>query len=224
MLLVSVGQLVGHHRGDADLFVAADAGGARRIHPAGLRHPALPAPAGRRVRRVRHRVGRDARRDRGERRRRAVDPGVRRAAAHRRAGSTRHRRHRRAQYRGAADSAWPASRSASWPPALAIAGVVLVGVLLGVDGNLTVGQLTAFLFLVTLFIQPVQMATEVLNEAQNAMAGWRRVLDILDVSRMWPTRGDRRAVTCPPGRGRRAVRRRRFRLPGRPRGAAAMST
>jgi ATP-binding cassette subfamily B protein len=59
---------------------------------------------------------------------------------------------------------------------------VLVGVALGVDGSLTVGQLTAFLFLVTLFIQPVQIFTEVLNEAQNAVAGWRRVLDVLDLA------------------------------------------
>ena len=29
-------------------------------------------------------------------------------------------------------------------------------------------------------MQPVQIATEVLNEAQNAIAGWRRVLDVLD--------------------------------------------
>ncbi|MEH1057682.1 ABC transporter ATP-binding protein [Micromonospora sp. CPCC 206171] len=65
---------------------------------------------------------------------------------------------------------------------LALAGVVVLGVLLGVDGSLSIGQLTAFLFLVTLFIQPVQIATEVLNEAQNAIAGWRRVLDVLDVA------------------------------------------
>ncbi|WFE29354.1 ABC transporter ATP-binding protein [Solwaraspora sp. WMMD791] len=65
---------------------------------------------------------------------------------------------------------------------LALAGVVVVGVRMGVDGDLTVGQLTAFLFLVTLFIQPVQIATEVLNEAQNAIAGWRRVLDVLDIA------------------------------------------
>jgi ATP-binding cassette subfamily B protein len=64
---------------------------------------------------------------------------------------------------------------------VALAAVVVVGVLLGMDGGLTVGQLTAFLFLVTLFIQPVQIATEVLNEAQNAVAGWRRVLDVLDI-------------------------------------------
>ena len=65
---------------------------------------------------------------------------------------------------------------------LALAAVVIVGVRLGVGGELTVGQLTAFLFLVTLFVQPVQIATEVLNEAQNAIAGWRRVLDVLDIS------------------------------------------
>ncbi|WP_089006051.1 ABC transporter ATP-binding protein [Micromonospora viridifaciens] len=65
---------------------------------------------------------------------------------------------------------------------LALAGVVLVGVNLGVDRTLSTGQFTAFLFLVTLFIQPVQIATEVLNEAQNAIAGWRRVLDVLDVA------------------------------------------
>ncbi|MFG1606382.1 ABC transporter ATP-binding protein [Actinoplanes sp. NPDC049265] len=64
---------------------------------------------------------------------------------------------------------------------LALAAVVAVGVWLGIGGGITVGQLTAFLFLVTLFIQPVQIATEVLNEAQNAVAGWRRVLDVLDI-------------------------------------------
>ncbi|MBX6750270.1 MAG: ABC transporter ATP-binding protein [Micromonosporaceae bacterium] len=65
---------------------------------------------------------------------------------------------------------------------LAMAGVVVVGTLLGVGGGLQVGELTAFLLLVQLFVQPVQVATDVLNEAQNAVAGWRRVLDVLDVS------------------------------------------
>jgi putative ABC transport system ATP-binding protein len=32
----------------------------------------------------------------------------------------------------------------------------------------------------TLFIQPMMMATEIFNEAQNAIAGWRRVLGVLD--------------------------------------------
>ncbi len=63
---------------------------------------------------------------------------------------------------------------------LATAGVVVVGVLLGVAGNITLGELLAFLFLVTLFVGPVQVGTEVLNEAQNAVSGWRRVLGVLD--------------------------------------------
>ncbi|MER7460452.1 ABC transporter ATP-binding protein [Micromonospora sp. NPDC126480] len=65
---------------------------------------------------------------------------------------------------------------------VALAGVVVLGVYLGADRTLSIGEVTAFLFLVTLFIQPVQIATEVLNEAQNAIAGWRRVLDVLDVA------------------------------------------
>jgi ATP-binding cassette, subfamily B, bacterial len=64
--------------------------------------------------------------------------------------------------------------------AVATAGALVVGVLLGVGGGLRVGELTAFLFLVTLFVQPVQVVTEVLNDAQNAAAGWRRVHDVLD--------------------------------------------
>ena len=63
----------------------------------------------------------------------------------------------------------------------AVTGAVLVaGVLLGVDGDITLGRLLAFVFLVTLFVGPVQVGTEVLNEAQNAVAGWRRVLGVLD--------------------------------------------
>lgn len=81
---------------------------------------------------------------------------------------------------------------------LAMASVVVVGVLLGVDGQLSVGQVTAFLFLATLFILPVQIATEVLNEAQNAIAGWRRVLDILDVRPDVADPGEN-GVDLPPG-------------------------
>jgi ABC-type multidrug transport system fused ATPase/permease subunit len=75
---------------------------------------------------------------------------------------------------------------------------VVVGVLLGLDGGLTVGKLTAFLFLVTLFIQPVQIATDVLNDAQNAVAGWRRVLDVLDIEPDVADPDDR-GVPLPPG-------------------------
>jgi ATP-binding cassette subfamily B protein len=64
--------------------------------------------------------------------------------------------------------------------AVANAAVVVVGVLLGIAGDISAGTLVAFLFLVTLFVAPVQTASEVLNEAQNAVAGFRRVLDVLD--------------------------------------------
>ncbi len=63
---------------------------------------------------------------------------------------------------------------------LVVAAVVGVGTWLGVGGGLTLGELIAFLFLVQLFTGPVQMGTEVLNELQNAAAGWRRVLAVLD--------------------------------------------
>ncbi|MDT7544849.1 MAG: ATP-binding cassette, subfamily bacterial, partial [Actinomycetota bacterium] len=64
--------------------------------------------------------------------------------------------------------------------AVANGAVIVGGVLLGVDGHITTGRLVGFLFLVTLFVQPVQVATEVLNEAQNAVAGLRRVLGVLE--------------------------------------------
>lgn len=63
---------------------------------------------------------------------------------------------------------------------LVLAVVVVVGTHLGIAGDLTPGRLVAFLFLVQLFTGPVQQATEVLNELQNAVAGWRRVLGIID--------------------------------------------
>ncbi len=63
---------------------------------------------------------------------------------------------------------------------LANAGVLIFGVLLGVDDQITAGEVLAFAFLVTLFVGPVQMGTQVLTDAQNAIAGWRRVIGILD--------------------------------------------
>ncbi|WP_138735559.1 ABC transporter ATP-binding protein [Modestobacter excelsi] len=70
--------------------------------------------------------------------------------------------------------------SGEFVAAVANAAVVVVGVWLGIGGHISAGTLVAFLFLVTLFVAPVQTASEVLNEAQNAVAGFRRVLDVLD--------------------------------------------
>jgi len=63
---------------------------------------------------------------------------------------------------------------------LANASVIVVGVMLGVAGDLTLGGVIAFAFLVSLFIGPVQTATQVITEAQNAISSWRRVIEILD--------------------------------------------
>ncbi|MDP9405303.1 MAG: ABC transporter ATP-binding protein/permease [Actinomycetota bacterium] len=77
------------------------------------------------------------------------------------------------------------------------AATVVAGVLLGVGGELTEGRLLAFLFLVTLFVGPVQVATEVLDEAQTAIAGWRRILNVLDTT---PDVADPHdGVAIPPG-------------------------
>jgi ATP-binding cassette subfamily B protein len=88
-------------------------------------------------------------------------------------------RHYRAQVRAQRVTA-SVFVSGEFVAAVANVAVVVVGVLLGLDGDITPGTLVAFLFLVTLFVSPVQTASEVLNEAQNAVAGFRRVLDVLE--------------------------------------------
>ena len=63
---------------------------------------------------------------------------------------------------------------------LANAGVLIVGVLLGLSTDMTAGRVLAFAFLVTLFVGPVQMGTQILTDAQNAIVSWRRVIGILE--------------------------------------------
>lgn len=60
------------------------------------------------------------------------------------------------------------------------AGVVVAGLLLGNDSGVTAGVLIAFLFLVNLLIEPVQSLVEILDFAQNAASGLRRVVGALD--------------------------------------------
>ena len=66
--------------------------------------------------------------------------------------------------------------------AIVVGAVVVVGTILAVSGSVTVGTVIAFFFLVQLFVQPVQFLGEAVNEAQTAVAGWSRVLDILDIA------------------------------------------
>jgi ATP-binding cassette, subfamily B, bacterial len=64
--------------------------------------------------------------------------------------------------------------------ALAIAVTLLVGMALGPGGDMSTGKLVAFAFLVSIFLEPVAELTELLDYTQQALAGWRRVLDVLD--------------------------------------------
>jgi ATP-binding cassette, subfamily B, bacterial len=65
--------------------------------------------------------------------------------------------------------------------ALTIAAVVAVGVWLGPDSGLTAGAMVGFVFLVYRFLEPIAEFTEILDQTQTAVAGWRRVLALLDV-------------------------------------------
>lgn len=61
-----------------------------------------------------------------------------------------------------------------------VSAVMALGVALGPDGGLSVGKLVAFLFLTSLFLEPVAEFTEIIDNTQTAVAGWRKVLDVLD--------------------------------------------
>ncbi|MGI8664236.1 MAG: ABC transporter ATP-binding protein [Acidimicrobiales bacterium] len=61
-----------------------------------------------------------------------------------------------------------------------VSAVVVAGIWLGPAGGLTAGKLVAFLFLVALFLEPIAEFTEIIDQTQTAVAGWRRVLDVLD--------------------------------------------
>jgi ATP-binding cassette, subfamily B, bacterial len=66
--------------------------------------------------------------------------------------------------------------------AIVLAATLVVGVIMAVAGTVSIGTVVAFLFLIQLFVQPVQMLGEAVNEAQTAVAGWRRVLDVLEIA------------------------------------------
>ena len=61
------------------------------------------------------------------------------------------------------------------------AGVLVVGAVLVTGGGTSVGTVVAFMFLVQLMILPINLLGEAINEAQGATAGWKRVLDVLDI-------------------------------------------
>jgi putative ABC transport system ATP-binding protein len=65
--------------------------------------------------------------------------------------------------------------------AFTISAIVAVGVARGPDSGLTAGALIGFVFLAYRFLEPIAEFTEILDQTQTAVAGWRRVLAVLEV-------------------------------------------
>lgn len=63
----------------------------------------------------------------------------------------------------------------------ALALVLGIGAWWGPGWGLDVGSLVACLFLVNLILSPIAELGEVLDQTQTAIAGWRKVLDVLDL-------------------------------------------
>jgi len=75
--------------------------------------------------------------------------------------------------------------------------VITVGLFMGPEEGITVGVLLAFLFLVNLLIAPIQTLVEILDFAQSAASGLRRIVDTLDAPIEIPEAAN--PVDLPPG-------------------------
>jgi putative ABC transport system ATP-binding protein len=64
---------------------------------------------------------------------------------------------------------------------IALGGVTAVAAFWGDDLGLQLGQVVAFLFLVQVLLIPIAELSEILDLTQTAIAGWRKVLAVLDV-------------------------------------------
>ncbi len=65
--------------------------------------------------------------------------------------------------------------------ATALAAVAAAGAWWGPGWGLGAGKLVAFLFLVNLMLEPIGEMGEVIDQTQTAIAGWRKVLTVLDL-------------------------------------------
>ncbi len=64
--------------------------------------------------------------------------------------------------------------------ATALSAVIAVGVWWGDGAGLSSGELIAFLFLVTILLNPIAEIGEILDRTQTALAGWWKILQALD--------------------------------------------
>jgi putative ABC transport system ATP-binding protein len=65
--------------------------------------------------------------------------------------------------------------------AVALSTVIVLGATYGPQWGLTFGKVTAFLFLADVFLHVFTDLPEVYSETQNAIAGWRKILAVLDL-------------------------------------------
>jgi ATP-binding cassette, subfamily B, bacterial len=63
--------------------------------------------------------------------------------------------------------------------AVALAAVATAGVVWGPGWGLEVGEIVAFVFLISLLLTPLAELSEILDQTQTALAGWRKVLGVL---------------------------------------------
>lgn len=64
---------------------------------------------------------------------------------------------------------------------IAMAAVLFVGVVYGPGWGMTAGEVVAFMFLVSLFLQPLGEMAETFDQTQTAIAAWRKVLGVMDI-------------------------------------------
>ena len=64
---------------------------------------------------------------------------------------------------------------------LALAAVVAIAAFSGVELGLDLGTVVAFAFLMNLLLFPIAEISEIIDQTQTAIAGWRKVLDVLDI-------------------------------------------
>jgi ATP-binding cassette subfamily B protein len=64
---------------------------------------------------------------------------------------------------------------------VALGGVAVVGALHSETLGVSSGELVAFLFLVNLLLSPVSELSEVFDQTQTAIAGWRKILGVLEM-------------------------------------------
>ncbi len=98
---------------------------------------------------------------------------------------------------------------------LATGLALIVGTILAIRGDLSVGTVVAFALLVYMFSGPLMWIIEMLAEGQRAMVGWRRVLDLCDAEVTVADPGEG-GIDIPHGHGNLDIKQVRLTYPGGP--------